>query len=58
MKHKNANLQKFDCSVFTGEYVTQDVDAKYLNQLELFRNDAAKEARNRAAATPLDLHAA
>ena len=58
VKHKNANIQKFDCSVFTGEYVTQDVDAKYLNQLELFRNDAAKEARNRAAATPLDLHAA
>jgi len=58
VKHKNAKIEKFDCSVFTGEYVTQDVDAKYLNQLELFRNDAAQAARNRAAATPLDLHAA
>lgn len=58
VKHKNSSIKQFDCSVFTGEYVTQDVDAKYLNQLELFRNDAAKEVRNRAAATPLDLHAA
>ena len=58
VKHKNAGIENFDCSVFTGEYVTQDVDAKYLSQLELFRNDAAKEARTRASATPLDLHAA
>jgi len=58
VKHKNANIEKFDCSVFTGEYVTQDVDAKYLDQLELFRNDAAKEARSRASSTSLDLHAA
>ena len=33
------------CSVFTGQYVTQDIDANYLNQLELFRSDSAKEAR-------------
>ena len=58
VNHKHAKIEKFDCSVFTGEYVTQDVDAKYLNQLELFRNDAAKEARNRAAASSLNLHAA
>jgi amidophosphoribosyltransferase len=58
VKHKNANIEKFDCSVFTGEYVTQDVDARYLDQLELFRNDAAQAARNRSAATPIDLHAA
>jgi len=39
-----AKLERFDCSVFTGEYVTQDISADYLNQLELFRSDAAKEA--------------
>jgi len=55
VKHKNAAIERFDCSVFTGEYVTQDVDAKYLNQLELFRNDAAKETRKAGASGTLDL---
>jgi amidophosphoribosyltransferase len=52
----NPKLERFDCSVFTGEYVTQDVSADYLNQLELFRSDAAKEARRRASSTVIDLH--
>ena len=44
----NPKLTRFDCSVFTGEYVTQDISSDYLNQLELFRSDAAREARRRA----------
>ncbi len=52
----NPNLHEFDCSVFTGEYVTQDVSADYLNQLELFRSDAAKEARRRAEQTVIEMH--
>ncbi len=44
----NPKLTRFDCSVFTGEYVTQDISTDYLNQLELFRSDAAREARRRA----------
>ena len=52
----NPKIERFDCSVFTGEYVTQDVSADYLNQLELFRSDAAKEARKRASSTVIDLH--
>ena len=46
----NPKIERFDCSVFTGEYVTQDISAEYLNQLELFRSDAAKEARKRGGA--------
>jgi amidophosphoribosyltransferase len=52
----NPRIERFDCSVFTGEYVTQDISADYLNQLELFRSDAAKEARRRGSATVIDLH--
>jgi len=52
----NPKLTRFDTSVFTGEYVTQDVSADYLNQLELFRSDAAKEARRRANQTVIELH--
>jgi amidophosphoribosyltransferase len=41
----NSNIEKFDCSVFTGEYVTGDVDQYYLSSLEAARNDSAKMAR-------------
>jgi len=34
--------QQFECSVFTGEYVTGGVDAEYLDRLEMLRNDNAK----------------
>ncbi|MFT4047420.1 MAG: amidophosphoribosyltransferase [Solimonas sp.] len=44
----NSSITRFDCSVFTGEYITQDVTIEYLNQLELFRSDAAKAARKKA----------
>lgn len=57
VRHKHSRIERFDCSVFTGEYVTQDIDDKYLNQLELFRSDAAKEARRvRAGNVVIELH--
>ena len=43
----NRSITRFDTSVFTGEYVTQDISSEYLSQLELFRSDAAKQQRNR-----------
>ncbi|TAM09469.1 MAG: amidophosphoribosyltransferase [Nevskiaceae bacterium] len=45
VRHKHSDIQQFDTSVFTGEYITHDVDSAYLSQLELFRSDAAKAAR-------------
>jgi amidophosphoribosyltransferase len=45
VRHKHSRIQGFDTSVFTGKYVTQDISADYLSQLELFRSDAAREAR-------------
>jgi len=36
-------VRQFDTSVFSGEYVTGDVNEHYLEQLELLRSDAAKE---------------
>jgi len=35
-------LQEFETCCFTGEYVTGDVSAEYLLQLELIRSDKAK----------------
>jgi amidophosphoribosyltransferase len=57
VRHKHSKIQRFDTSVFTGEYVTQDINEDYLNQLELFRSDAAKEARRvRAGNVVIELH--
>lgn len=45
VKEGNSNIEKFDCSVFSGEYVTDGVDAEYLNRLENKRNEAAKSGK-------------
>ena len=55
MLHKHATIERFDCSVFTGEYITQDVTTEYLSQLELFRSDAAKQARKSAASSVIEM---
>ncbi|MDF0750384.1 amidophosphoribosyltransferase [Marinobacter sp. 71-i] len=35
----NPEIEGWECSVFTGNYITGDVDAAYLNKLEAARND-------------------
>ncbi|NCO03992.1 MAG: amidophosphoribosyltransferase [Alphaproteobacteria bacterium] len=37
------NSRMFDCSVFDGKYVTDDIDESYLVHLEEIRNDKAKK---------------
>lgn len=49
----NPRLEQFDCSVFTGEYISQ-VTPDYLSHLEQRRNDLAKNRPERAYAN-LDL---
>jgi amidophosphoribosyltransferase len=53
----NKDIQRFDCSIFDGEYVTGGIDEQYLSRLESLRNDRAKT--DRAKSTDLeviDLH--
>lgn len=38
----NRKIDTFDCSVFTGEYVTGGVDEEYFQYLEALRSDNAK----------------
>lgn len=45
VRHDNSGINEFDTSCFSGEYVTGDVTAEYLGDLEKRRNDAAKQAR-------------
>ncbi|KAF8590079.1 amidophosphoribosyltransferase [Ramaria rubella] len=39
----NPDITTFDCSVFTGEYVTGGVDETYLSHLEQLRSDNVRE---------------
>jgi amidophosphoribosyltransferase len=44
-QHDNAKITEFDTSCFSGEYVTGDVTAEYLQRLQLERSDGAKAQR-------------
>ena len=53
VRHDNSSIEEFDASCFSGQYVTGDVTAEYLQNLEELRNDGAKqerEARHRGLA--------
>jgi amidophosphoribosyltransferase len=41
----NPEVDGFDCSVFSGEYITGDIDQNYLDRVELLRNDEAQTRR-------------
>jgi amidophosphoribosyltransferase len=50
-------VQRFDTSVFNGEYVTGDITTEYLERLECDRNDEAKASRDQQRpATVIGLH--
>jgi amidophosphoribosyltransferase len=44
------DIEEFECSVFTGHYITGDVDQAYLDKLDRRRNDAAKAITSGASA--------
>ncbi|HEY9030036.1 MAG TPA: amidophosphoribosyltransferase [Kangiella sp.] len=60
VREGNPNIKRFDLSVFTGEYITGDIDADYLDKLQQLRNDSAKENKEvddiGDAAMVMDLH--
>ena len=45
----NPDIERFECSVFDGDYITGDIDAGYLSDLRTNRSDAAKEQREAGA---------
>lgn len=44
----NPKIEQFDCSVFTGQYITGGVDESYLEHIENLRADKAKTKMQRA----------
>ncbi len=55
-KKGKSDVDRFDCSVFDGDYVTGDVTPDYLQHLEANRNDGAKETRSRHSETVIEIH--
>jgi amidophosphoribosyltransferase len=55
-KKGKTQVNRFDTSVFNGEYITGDVNEHYLGQLELIRSDSAKKERDAAKSGVIDLH--
>lgn len=47
-KEGNPDIERFDCSVFDGEYITGDIDQSYLDSLAQERSDKAKSKKNNA----------
>jgi len=43
VKQGNQSIKAFDCSCFDGNYLTNDIDKPYLDNLEAIRSDKAKE---------------
>ena len=56
VRQGNPEIETFETSVFTGEYVTGDVDQRYLEHLDALRNDDAKQDREMELATNLEMH--
>ncbi len=42
----NPAIERFECSVFDGNYVTGDIDEAYLDRLSLHRSDKMKQTRD------------
>ncbi len=56
VRRGNPDIARFDCSVFTGEYITGGVSDDYLDHLEALRNDSAKDVRRNAEQEVIELH--
>ena len=56
VRRGNPRIQRFDTSVFSGEYVTGDVTRDYLASLERDRSDEAKQKRNKEGRSVIEMY--
>ncbi len=52
----NKDIKTFETSVFSGSYITNDIDNDYLQQLDAVRNNQSKETSDKEADSIIDLH--
>lgn len=53
IQRQNPQIERLDCSVFDGVYVTGDIDAEYLNRLSMKRHDSTQQ---RLSQEVIELH--
>ncbi|WP_241612832.1 amidophosphoribosyltransferase [Rosenbergiella epipactidis] len=56
VKEENPDITDFECSVFNGIYVTQDVNQEYLDYLQSLRKDDVKAVARQNEVEGLELH--
>jgi len=56
VKEENPDITDFECSVFNGVYVTQDVNQEYLDYLQSLRKDDVKAVARQNEVEGLELH--
>lgn len=52
----NPKVERFETSVFDGNYVTNDVSQAYLDHLDELRRDSAKDSSSQNQSSSLDIH--
>ncbi|PHM63595.1 amidophosphoribosyltransferase [Xenorhabdus ishibashii] len=56
VREENPDIEKFECSVFDGIYVTKDIDQCYLDYLENLRRDDAMKVRGQGEIEDLEIY--
>lgn len=56
VREENPDIERFECSVFDGVYLTKDIDQSYLDYLQGLRSDDSKELRKIQEVEDLELH--
>ena len=57
MREENDSIQRFETSVFDGNYITGDVDQDYLERIDISRGEKSREAPIlQAELSNLDMH--
>ena len=52
----NPAIERFETSVFDGNYITGDVDQHYLERIDTLRNEGAKNAGIQTELSNLEMH--
>lgn len=56
VRQENPHIERFETSVFNGEYITGDINQDYLDALDASRNDHAKHQQSSSEDANLELH--
>ncbi|MFM2482732.1 amidophosphoribosyltransferase [Celerinatantimonas sp. YJH-8] len=55
-RESNPDIREFETSVFTGQYVTHDIDQRYLDYLEQLRNNDSKAVAAQEEVASLEIY--